>query len=327
MYTKRKKKNRVRTEVQPSVWLPEAYRFGRLLEDNGIRYAIFGAGALATNDIMVRPTIDVDFVVDDYTKAVKLLNNQANIESKNLKEDKDGIQVTDFHFISGVTIQIWKNNLYSLPMTEESWSRVTIRNIPGYGFIRCISIEDLLISKVGRYTQQKSDSLYEANKNVKDIITAISVLKKPDINYAISRLREGARRERSSPASKIHSLMWYFVREVQVYDKATEGLDEEKIKKVQQFIASVLINSKFRTTEYWLLSCLRKNGGDTKKFQQFFCLDDNSLEILLTRWKPYIQIEGNKATLSAVDIETYLEKLPTEKSSDYAKQLTFSGKR
>ena len=115
----RKRKSSERIEVQSSVWLPEASRFGSLLQANGTRYAIFGAGALAANDIMVRPTIDVDFVVDDYAKAVALLNTQKGINRKNLKEDKDGIQVADFHFTSGVTIQIWKNNLYSLPMTDE----------------------------------------------------------------------------------------------------------------------------------------------------------------------------------------------------------------
>lgn len=329
MYSRkgRRRRNIKRVEVQPSVWLPEASRFGKLLQANGIRYAIFGAGALATSEIMVRPTIDVDFVVDDYTKAVALLNTQIGMDRKNLKEDKDGIQVADFHFTSGVTIQIWKNNLYSLPMTDESWSRVTIRNVPGYGAVYGISIEDLIISKVGRYTQQKSESQYEADKNVKDIVTAMSVVKRPDINYAISRLKEGARRESSSAASKIHPLTWYFVREVQVYGKAVKDLEEEKIRRVCKFISSIIVNSKSRTIEYWLLTCLRKDGGDIKKLQQSFYLDDSSLETLLERWKQFFHIGGHKVTLSAKDIESYLKRLLPEELSDYAKHLAYSGKQ
>lgn len=332
MYSKksrRKKKSHDRIDVQPSVWLPEAFRFGSLLQANGIRYAIFGAGALATNNIMVRPTIDVDFVVDDYPKAVGLLNVQTGIDRKQLEEDKDGIQVADFHFTSGVTVQIWDNNLYSLPMTDESWSHIMMRNVPGYGPVHSISIEDLIVSKVGRYTQQKSASQYEADKNIRDIVSAISVLKKPDINYAVSRLKEGARRELPSPASRIHPLTWYFVREAQVYGKAAEGLEEEKIGRVRKFIASILTTSKSRTIEYWLLTCLRKNygGGDIKKFQQSFYLDDRSLEVLLKRWGQFLHIGGGKLTLTARDVESYLERLPVEKPSDYAKQLAYSGKR
>lgn len=323
----RRKKSYNRIEVQPSVWLPEASRFGSLLQTNGIRYAIFGAGALATNDIMVRPTIDVDFVVDDYPKAVALLSSQAGIESKNLKEDKDGIQVADFHFTSGVTIQIWDNSLYSLPMTDESWSRVMLKSVPGYGFVYSISIEDLIISKVGRYTQQRSGGQYEVDKNIKDIVSAMSVLKKPDINYAASRLKEGARRELSSAASKIHPLTWYFVREVQVYGKAAGGLEEEKIERVRKFIASILMASKSRTIEYWLLTCLRKGGGDIKKFQQSFYLDQKSLGPLLERWGQFFRVEGDKVILTARDIESYVDRLPAEKSPDYARQLAYLGKQ
>lgn len=329
MYSRkgRRRKSYEKIEIQSSVWLPEASRFGNLLQTNGIRYSIFGAGALAANDIMVRPTIDVDFVVEDYAKAVALLNAQRGIDRKNLKEDKDGIQVADFHFTSGVTIQIWKNNLYSLPMTDESWSRVMIRNVPGYGFVYSISVEDLIISKVGRYTQQRVESQYEADKNVKDIVASMSVLKRPDINYAISRLKEGARRESSSASSKIHPLTWYFAREVQVYGKAAEDLDKEKIARVRKFVASILTASKSRTIEYWLLTSLRKDGGDVKKFQKSFYLDDSSLESLLKRWGQFFHIEGEKATLTAKDIESYMERLPPEESSDYAKHLAYSGKQ
>lgn len=322
-----KKKGHARIEVQSSVWLPEAYHFGNLLQDNGIRYAIFGAGALAANNIMVRPTIDLDIVVDDYDAAVDLLQDQPGIESKNLQEDNDGFQVADFHFTSGVTIQIWKNNLYSLPMTEESWSRIAIRNVPAHGFIRSLSVEDLIISKVGRYTQQKSVNQYEADKNVNDIVTAISVLRKPDIKYAVKRLKEGARRERTSPVSKIHPLLWYFAREVQVYGKVSEELDEDRTGQVREFIASVLVASKSKASEYWLLTSLRKGGGDIKKLQQSFYLDDKSLGVLLARWKKDFRIEENKAFLTAADILAYLKKLPHEDPSGYLKHLAYSGKR
>ena len=73
-----------RVEVQPGIWLPEAYRFGNILESNEIRYAMFGAGALAVHNIMVRPTVDIDFVVDEYKKAINLLKEQPGIASSNL---------------------------------------------------------------------------------------------------------------------------------------------------------------------------------------------------------------------------------------------------
>src|SRR3989442_8211343 len=141
----RKKNITSRVEVQPQIWLPEAYRFGNLLGSRGINYAIFGAGALAVHNVMVRPTVDIDLVVDNYQEAINLVNEQPNITSRNLQKEKDGIQVADFYFKSGVTVQIWDNNLYSLPMTDDSWLRVMLKPIPGYGSIQTISIDDLIV--------------------------------------------------------------------------------------------------------------------------------------------------------------------------------------
>jgi len=156
---RRKKSTARRVEIQSAIWLPEASHFGKLLESNGIRYAMFGAGALAVHRVMVRPTIDIDFVVDDYKNAIALLQNQQGIVSKNLKKDKDGIQVADFYFQSGVTVQIWDNNLYSLPMSPDSWSRLSGRVVPGYDLIQTISMEDLIVffelTKKGRYDKFK----------------------------------------------------------------------------------------------------------------------------------------------------------------------------
>ena len=52
-------KKRQHIEINEEVWMPEASRFGNILGDNGIKYAIFGAGALAVQDVMIRPTIDM----------------------------------------------------------------------------------------------------------------------------------------------------------------------------------------------------------------------------------------------------------------------------
>ncbi len=142
---------------------------------------MFGAGALAVHKVMVRPTIDIDFVVHDYKKAVELLQDQPGMVDKDLEKEKDGIQVAEFHFDSGVSVQIWDNNLYSLPMIDDSWSRVIARIVPGYGPIQSIGMEDLIISKVGRYTQKKGNSQYEAEKNVRDIVSAMSTLSGPDV--------------------------------------------------------------------------------------------------------------------------------------------------
>src|SRR5690242_8376234 len=107
---KPKSKPPEKVEIKPQIWLPAAKYFGDLLESNGIHYAIFGAGALAVHRVMVRPTVDIDYVVDDYQKAVDLLKKQPNKKSQNLEKERDGIQVADFYFNSGVTVQIWDNN-------------------------------------------------------------------------------------------------------------------------------------------------------------------------------------------------------------------------
>lgn len=311
-----------RVEIQPRIWLPEAYRFGSLLESNGVKYAIFGAGALAVHNVMVRPTIDIDFVVDDYKKAINILKRQPNLASSNLEKEKDGIQVADFYFSSGVTVQIWDNNLYSLPMTNDSWSRVAVRPVPGYGDIKCICLEDLIISKVGRYTQQKSASNYEAQKNVSDIVATIQILSKPDFKYVIKRLKEGARRQTQSNSSKIHRLDWYFVREVPIYQKVAKSFNRNKTRK---FISTVLVKSKSSQIEYWLLHSLRKSGR-VDRLQSDFMLDGSSLSALLNRWKSYMHRSDNKAQLSSKDIQNYLKTLEPGVLSEYAKRIVFSGK-
>ena len=316
-----KEKKISRVEVQPGIWLPEAYRFGNILESNEIRYAMFGAGALAVHNIMVRPTVDIDFVVDEYKKAIGLLKEQPSIASSNLQKEKDGIQVADFYFKSGITVQVWDNNLYSLPMTDDSWSRVTLGPVPGYGSIQSISREDLIVSKVGRYTQQKTGSRYEAEKNVKDIISTIQTLPKPDFKYVIQRLKEGARRETSSGSSKIHRLDWYFVREVEIYQKMAGGFDQDKIGK---FISTILANSKSAPIEYELLHSLRKSS--MSKLKSSFMLDGKSLSLLLDRWKSILKINGDKVSLSSKDIQNYVKTLEPETLSEYAKRIVFSGK-
>lgn len=312
-----------RVEVSAAIWLPEANRFGNLLASNNIRYAIFGAGALAVHNVMVRPTVDIDFVVDDYKRVIALLQDRQGIVDKNLGKEKDGIQVADFYLESGVTVQIWDNNLYSLPMTDNSWSRVTSRAIPGYDLIQAISMEDLIISKVGRYTQQRKESEYEADKNVKDVVTTIITLPRPDFKYAIQRLKEGARRETSSGSSKIHPLDWYFVREIEVYRRTAESLRYRE--QVGTFIATILTGGKTPSIEYWLLHSLRK-GGSIRKFKVNFMLDERSLSLLLKRWQSILQITGDKVTISSGDIQNYIGTLGAEMLSEYAKRIVYSGK-
>lgn len=320
---RKKKSDAASAEVPSKIWIPEAYRFSSLLGSNNIKYAIFGAGSLAVHNVIVRPTIDIDLVVDDYDKAVMLLNEQPGIIGKELGREKDGIQVGDFHFQTGVTVQIWDNNLYSLPMTDESWSRVAARPVPGYGLIPSISMEDLIISKVGRYTQKRSGSQYEADKNAQDVVSAMAALSRPDIKYAIKRLKEGARRERSSKASPIHPLDWYFVREIEVYRRAAESLG--LLDRIQAFVSGILSHAQTRSIEYWLLHSLRKNGS-IKAFQASFILDDNSVTVLLKRWGTLLEIGTDKVSTSSKTIQTYVETLEPETLSEYAKRLVYSGK-
>lgn len=310
-------------EIQSAIWLPEASHFGNLLESNGIRYAMFGAGALAVHRVMVRPTIDIAFVVDDYKNAIALLQSQPGIVSKNLKKDKDGIQVADFYFQSGVTVQIWDNNLYSLPMSPDTWSRLSGRVVPGYDLIQTISMEDLIVSKVGRYAQQRAESKYEAEKNVRDIASTMAMLPRPDYKYVIQRLKEGARRETSSNSSTIHSLDWYFAREIEVYRSVAESLDF--LDKVSEFTTTVLVEARTPPIEYWLLHSLRKKKS-LKRFQSDFMLDDKSLALLLKRWEPILQIDADVVIISSKSIQKYIETLGPERLSEYAKRLVYSGK-
>jgi hypothetical protein len=316
------KKKIERTEIDTKIWIPEASYFGNLLESNEIKYAIFGAGALAVQNIMVRPTIDIDFVVDDYGKAISVMREQPNLDSSNLKKERDGIQVADFYFKSGITIQIWDNNMYSLPMTKESWAHIAFKPVGGYRSIWSISREDLIVSKVGRYTQQIRWNEYEANKNVRDIVATIQTLTKPDFKYVVQRLAEGARKETLEKYSKIHNLNWYFVREAGIYQKMAEPLDGEKIRK---FVASVLTQSKSANMEYWMLHSLRK-GKSISKFKTDFMLDKKNYLELQQRWNSILKINGDKVTINAKDIQQYVESLKPETLSDYAKKLIFSGK-
>ncbi len=312
-----------RVEINTEIWLPEASRFGNLLGSNNIKYAIFGAGTLAVHNVMIRPTIDIDFVVNDYEKAVTLLKEQSELASTDLQKERDGIQVADFYFKSGITVQIWDDNMYSLPMTEESWSRIVFKPVAGYSSIWSISMEDLIVSKIGRYTQQKSESEYEANKNARDIVATIQTLDKPNFNYVLKRLGEGARRESLSKFSAVHNLNWYFVKEVETYREMSETMDAEKIGK---FIASVLVKSKSPSTEYWLLHNLRK-GQSIKKFKLDFMLDEKSCSVLLQRWKSILSIDGDKVSIPARKIQEYIKSLKPEELSEYAKRLVFSGKQ
>lgn len=312
-----------KVEIKPQIWLPAAQHFGNLLEDNSIRYAIFGAGALAVHNVMVRPTVDVDYVVDDYQRAVDLLKKQPDKKTQNLEKERDGIQVADFYFNSGVTVQIWDNNLYSLPMTDESWSRVVLRPVPGYDNIRTIAMEDLIISKVGRFTQQIADNQYESNKNVRDIVTTMQTITQPDFKYVVQRLKEGARREHARHSSKIHPLDWYFVREVEIYRRDAEIMNHDKIGA---FIAKILVTSKSTSIEYELLHSLRRNGK-LNEFQSNFMLDDKALKVLLQRWKSILKIDGNKVSISSKKIQEYVETLGSEEASEYAKKIIYSGKK
>jgi len=311
-----------RVEVQPQIWLPSAHSFGSVLQSNKINYAIFGAGALAVQNVMIRPTIDIDFVVDDYTKAIELLKEQPGLASSNLEKERDGIQVADFYFKSGITVQIWDNNLYSLPMTDNSWSRVILGRVRGFGMIRCISMEDLIVSKVGRHTQQRKDSEYEADKNVNDIVATIQTLSKPDFDYVIQRLKEGARRESTSNSSKIHNLDWYFVREVPIYAEKAKMYDQSIVGK---FISTVLVNSKSMSIEYDLLHNLRKikNLG---KFQSSFLLEEKHLEQLLKRWEKIVKNNNGKINVSSKSIQEYIDS-DSESLSEYARKIVYSGKK
>ena len=305
-------------EIEPNIWLQRAIQAGKIIESSQIKYAIFGAGALAAHSIILRPTIDIDFVVDSYQTTVEIMNRQNDLDHSNLQKEKDKIQVADFYFNDGTSVQIWDNNLYSLEMNTESWSRVFSKNITGYGIIRSISIEDLIVSKIGRYIQQKDENEHQALKNVKDIISAIKSLKDPDYQYIVKRLREGARRETSSANSKIHSLDWYFIREFPIYINELDYFERDR--NISRFLSNIILKSKSPAIEYYLLNELRKLKS-ISKFQTKFILDGKSFQILQKRWKNFLEVEDDKPILDSKKITTYIKSLGSNDLSDYAKKL------
>ncbi len=249
------------------------------------------------------------------------MEEQPNLKSSNLEKERDGIQAADFYFKSGITIQIWDNNMYSLPMTEDSWRRIVFKSVAGY-LIWSISMEDLIVSKVGRYTQQIIEGKYEANKNVLDIITTIQSLARPDFKYIIQRLAEGARRETLGKFAQIHNLNGYFAKEVGIYQRLSESLDSTKIGK---FVSSVLVQSRSPNMEYTMLHSIRK-GKSLKKFKLDFMLDEKNYFILLARWDSFLKIDGDRVKVTAKQIQDYIKSLKPEQVSDYAKKLIFSGR-
>lgn len=315
----------IQRERPPTVWLPEANRFSSVLQSNKITYAIFGAGALAVHNIIVRPTVDIDFVVKEnaYDKAVSTIKDSSGLKSVNLKKDTDGIPVGDFHFESGVSVQIWNDNLYSLPMSEKAWSRVVTKNVPSGTLIRTISMEDLMVSKVGRFTQQLQDNKYEAEKNARDIVITMKVLRRPDYKYIVERLKEGARRETSAQNSPIHPLAWFFVREIKTYHDISKDANFD-LEHMCKIISGIVAHLKTQSADYYLLHNLR-TIGKIGEFKNFFMLDDKAVNLLLKRWKSVVKVNGNSVQVTARDIQQYIESLPTEQP-EYGRKLAFGGK-
>ena len=183
-------------------------------------------------------------------------------------------------------------------------------------------MEDLIVSKIGRHTQQMRDE-HEANKNANDIVTTMQAIAKPDFKYIIQRLGEGARSERIDESSEIHDLKWYFVKEIEIYRKTAEFLDS---KKIGQFIASVLVQSKSATIEHSMLQSIRK-GKSMKQFKLDFMLDEKNYSILLDRWKSVLEINDDKVIVSDEKIQEYVKSLKPEIVSEYAKKLISSRKQ
>ena len=183
-------------------------------------------------------------------------------------------------------------------------------------------MEDIIVSKVGRHTQQLAGNQYEAEKNVRDIVATIQTLARPDYKYIIQRLSEGARRETSNASSPIHNLNWYFGKEVEIYQKISTVIDQENMKK---FIGTILTQSRSADIEYWMLHSMRK-GKSLKKFKSDFMLDEKNYSALLKRWRSILEINEDDVKITSKQIQGYYDSLKTEQVSYYAKHLTYSGK-
>lgn len=305
-------------ENKPSVWIPTAIKITNMLEENKIQYAIFGAAALAAHDIIIRPTIDIDIVVDenDYENSCQIMKEKPGLIKSNTEKDKDRIQVADFYYNDGTCVQIWKNNLYSLNMDNDSWSRILSRYISGYDDpIKTICIEDLIVSKIGRYYQQQKSNGYEANKNINDILFSIKSLKSPDYPYIIKRLKEGARRETTRGNSRVHSLDWYFIREMEIYKKRSP----RSRKEIENFVSKVIVDADSDLIEYYLLKEFKRIHS-WKDFQEFFMLNIKAIERLKTRWKTILS-DKNGDEINPTQFSYYIKKLRSGPKSAYAKKL------
>lgn len=242
-----------------------------------------------------------------------------------ITEDNDGIPVADFHFKDGIDVQIWKDNLYSLPMNKDSWARVVSKNIDN-NYLRVISIEDLIISKVGRYIQYKNaNNTREAEKNIIDIIAAISYNKKYrvlDYGYMAKRLKEGARREKPTQNSKIHCLDWFFIRESISY------LEFAKRKKfdinyISSIISSIILYLNTQEVNKYLLQKLYEIK-DINKFKDYFMFNDTVINKFLEIWKEIVKIDDGISLVG--DVNEFIKKLP-KCDERYKRKLVYSGKK
>ncbi|ABK77513.1 hypothetical protein CENSYa_0881 [Cenarchaeum symbiosum A] len=301
--------------LPPDVWIPAALHYGRLMESGGLRYAVFGSAAMAAHGALVRPTIDIDFVAEDYGGSVGLMKEQPGLCSSNLERDADNIQVADFHFTGGINVQIWDNNLYSLYMTDESWGRTVAGMLSDGEAISSVSIEDLIVSKAGRYVPYRFYDPKEVQKSVADVVAAMETAENPDLEYVVRRMMEGARR--ALPQGKIYPIDWFFVREAESCIQLARAQGYTRAKK---FVFDVLSGLCTASSEYFLLYSLREEGS-VSRFQKKFDMDDGFLQNVLGRWKDVVAIDGDVASASHASIRRYTQGLPGSKSSEYARGL------
>jgi hypothetical protein len=289
------------TKIDPATWIPKLNEARSVLERHNVSYALFGAPAVAAQNVQIRPTKDVDIVVkDNKTEVAQLLSGELKmLYAHKIKPDEDAELVIDLP--SKIFFEIWENKLYTVPMTQKAWKRVQPTTM-GYA----ISREDLIASKVGRYLQ----SNLRKDTDLNDIVATLLSSKDLDYSYLTKRLIEGERREQIGTGTT-WNLSWFFIRELPEYYRALLNLSsEQKARETLTDFASNII-SRLTTieAEHQILKYCEKNSPTVSDLQKEFFLNSSTSKLLIKKWveAKVIELKGEKIEVNKEKMRKYFK--------------------
>ncbi len=294
-------------KIDSTVWIPKLNQGLAVLNENKIRYALFGAPAMAAHDILVRPTKDVDVVVEtDKNQASELLAKKTGwMHAHKIKPDEDAELVIDFS--TQIFFEVWENKLYTVPMTEEAWKRVQPTAM-GYAICK----EDIVASKVGRFLQSGK----RKDTDLNDIAATLLASKDLDYGYLANRLVEGERREKLETGT-VWNLTWYFIRELPNYFEELKKLakGEQKARStLTDFVSNILSRLTAKEAEHRILDYCRKKTSTQPELQHEFFINDATAKLLLRKWEDAgaVQLKEGKIHFNSKKAKEYESKMPGE---------------